>query len=215
MRRRKEYSPRQTSKNRHLNTNSSAAIQELREWIKPLFVALFVTFAQYIFHEDKQEINSEVQFRYERLKLELPTLNKILAFTDGLDYSYIKNCDQDTFVQIGPAFLYDESMKQELFDDIEEIKRSRGILEHHIYREVEDIIRFLRNNPIPIGSPSSSSWLDERTIDEWLFLTTKLNYTVQSRLNNPNRDFNDVYYEINTPERDAMIIESIRELHLN
>ena len=172
----------------------------LKDILIPLFSAVFAVGINQLFFVDNKLTEAQIELQKENIKAQYPTLNRILAFTykyeetEILLISNIVYTDKitqineatgeiikvkevqriesiDTIKVTAPSFVLKKEKRNKLNADLEVLKENRDLLEHTVYIELDRLLTFLEDHPLPnIDSNdeiANSDWCKNKTVEEW------------------------------------------------
>ncbi len=147
-----------------------------KDVVVPLLAAIMVVLIQQLFFEENKKVESDIDFKMARLREQLPTLNRIMVFTDEYSISYTKiiatpvqikelintatgeiisskevelQDQSDTTILVVPSFVSSKISRDKFTADLEAINTGRNLLDYHIYLRLERVMDFLLENPLP------------------------------------------------------------------
>lgn len=185
---------------------SKSDISILQNFIAPLVTAITIVIIQQMFFIQNVTNESYVKMRTERLKEQLPVLNRIMAFTDSFTI-YIEQINYiGTYINKStgevlhtkdtlkteeitlPSFVANKEERAKFLNDLGYIKSSIDVLDYSIYIEVENISDFLLKYPLPDFEQKEifyqSPWKELAVRNEWENLLKRLNSKTVLTINN-------------------------------
>jgi len=205
----KYYRPTIRITDNNNGTNKSSEIH-LKDLLIPFISALIAVVLNQLFFVPNKKTEAAIEFRQEMLKIQMPAINRILAFTYRYELQVtkyypqqeiiyydpvsgkivgneIRNIPGDTLFVTTPSFVMDKKKRKRFEEDIQLLVSQRDLLDHNIYVALDKLLLFIDEHQLPsFDDPKQleeTEWQRQEIHEEWHRLTEDLRHVCFSKIN--------------------------------
>lgn len=183
--------------------------QHFTQFILVLAGGLVGILGNQFFFERNKKLETNLEIRKEFFRDQLPLYNRIINFTYyyqtggiivvktsntyrtsydpfGLIYARDTTIKKDTSIYKYPSFVEDTMRRNELYEDIDIIKKNKDKIDGNVWRDFTYLAQFLENHPLPDTISKAnifkSGWTEKVVYNEWEILNSKLYLSAKERI---------------------------------